>query len=68
MRVRIPAYVDRQMMSERTGEVVKVSRRRRSGVLATLTGKRDPVEIAHVKLDISGQTVRVILSDCEAVK
>jgi len=67
MRVQIPAYTDRWMMGDRFGEVTKVSKRRSNGVLATLTRQHGPVEIAHVKLDISGQTVRVIFTDCEVV-
>jgi hypothetical protein len=67
-RVQIPAYTDRWMMGDRYGEIVKVTRSapRRAGVRAALlTGRRHrPAEIAHVKLDKSGKTVRVILADC----
>ena len=72
-RVQIPAYTDRWMMGDRYGVVVKVTRRRRTTenrVRAALLTARphdpDP-EIAHVKLDKSGKTVRVYLADCEVV-
>jgi hypothetical protein len=58
MRVQIPAYTDRWMMGDRYGDVVKT---RKS---TTLSPAR---EIAYVKLDISGKTVRVILDDCTVV-
>ena len=72
MRVQIPAYTDRWMMGDRYGEVVKVSQQRPANAVraALLTGERWPVakrEIAHVKLDKSGKTVRVIFSDCTVV-
>lgn len=60
MRVQIPAYTDRWMMGDRFGEVVKVTKPR-------TVGYADTTEIAHVKLDISGKTVRVILDDCTEV-
>ena len=60
MRVQIPAYTDRWMMGDRYGEVVKITK-----------GKTDKhgadFEIAHVKLDISGKTTRVLLLDCTVV-
>ncbi len=62
MRVHIPAYTDRWMMGDRYGEVTKVTRRRVRHQL-----HRDPQDIAHVKLDKSGKTVRVILDDCTVV-
>ena len=62
MRVQIPVYTDRWMMGDRYGEVVKV---KRGKVLKNRWG--DQEEIAHVKLDKSGKTVRVILADCEVV-
>ena len=62
MRVQIPAYTDRWMMGDRFGEIVKVTNR------ADLSWTRDDDrEVAHVKLDKSGKTVRVILADCEVV-
>jgi hypothetical protein len=67
-RVQIPAYTDRWMMGDRFGEIVKITKRRRkaAGVRAVLLtdSHRDPVEIAHIKLDKSGKTVRCILDDC----
>jgi hypothetical protein len=47
------------MMGDRYGEVTKVTRGK---VFKNRWG--DPEEIAHVKLDKSGKTVRVILADC----
>jgi hypothetical protein len=73
MRVQIPAYTDRWMMGDRFGEVVRISRMRpANAVRAALLTKRphgvyEPREIAHVKLDKSGKTVRVILDDCTEV-
>ena len=49
-------------MSDRYGVIVKTTKRPE-----TILFRGQWVEVAHVKLDISGQTVRVILSDCEAV-
>jgi hypothetical protein len=72
MRVQIPAYTDRWMMGDRFGEVVKTyfaspkardrlltSDRRRFGI--------NGFEMATVRLDKSGKTVRVILADCSVV-
>ena len=56
-RVQIPAYTDRWMMGDRYGEVVKIFPAR----------PQDPDDIAHVRLDKSGKTVRVVLADCEVV-
>jgi len=62
MRVQIPAYTDRWMMGDRFGEVARVTKTRKAnGTLAA------GAEIAHVKLDVSGTTVRVILDDCTVV-
>ena len=52
MRVQIPAYTDRWMMGDRYGDVVKI------------TQVEQASDIAHVKLDKSGKTVRVVLNDC----
>jgi hypothetical protein len=51
---QIPAYTDRWMMGDRYGAVVKIIKR--------IVGDRVRV-VAHVKLDKSGKTVRVILFD-----
>lgn len=56
-RVQIPAYTDRWMMGDRFGEVVRV----------TLSRKQIGKEIAIVKLDKSGKTIRVIYDDCRPV-
>jgi hypothetical protein len=78
-RVQIPAYTDRWMRGDRFGEVIKVTRsasrntsklRIENSVRASLLTKRPyeaDREIAHVKLDVSGKTVRVILNDCTVV-
>jgi hypothetical protein len=75
-RVQIPAYTDRWMMGDRYGEIVKVTKMRDRDVhpqlgtrAAILTSQRwkAEIEIAHVRLDISGKTVRVILDDCRPV-
>jgi hypothetical protein len=55
-RVQIPAYHDMWMRGDRYGDVVSVRYAVRS--------KR---EIATVKLDISGKTVKVVLDDCTVV-
>ena len=52
-RVEVPAYTDRWMMGDRFGVITKVSRQR--------------PEIAHVLLDKSGKTIRVILDDCREI-
>lgn len=62
MRVQIPAYTDRWMMGDRYGEVIRVTRGK-----AFKNRWGDPEEVAHVKLDISGKTVRFILADCTEV-
>jgi hypothetical protein len=56
MRVQIPAYSDWWMMGDRFGEVVKITKKPSTGV-----------EVAHVKLDKSGKTVRMILAHCKEV-
>ena len=64
-RVQIPAYSDFWMMGDRFGEVVKTSKRIRGPQFLD-----EPVtyeEIAHVKLDKSGKTVKVILDDCTVI-
>jgi hypothetical protein len=60
-RVQIPAYTDRWMMGDRYGEVVKITKSKR--------GQLDDQarEIAHVKMDISGKTIKVLLDDCRVV-
>ena len=60
-RVQIPAYTDRFMMGDAYGEIVKVTRSKK------VDRWGDPYEIAYVKLDKSGKTLRFILSDCTEV-
>ncbi len=55
-RVQIPVYTDRWMMGDRYGEIVKHSKRHKTGQL-----------VVHVKLDKSGKVVKVVLADCEEV-
>ena len=60
MRVQIPAYSgDRWMRGDQYGEVIKITEH------AHPDGWE--YEIAHVKLDKSGKTVRVILDDCKVL-
>lgn len=71
-RVEIPAYTDRFMMGDRCGELIKVTRagagRLRDRLLTSDPGRYSGmVELAHVKLDKSGKTVRVILADCRVL-
>lgn len=76
IRVQIPAYTDRWMMGDRFGDLIKVTRygatsgnRIRAALLtnARYGNKAGSIDIAHVKLDISGKTVKVILDDCTMV-
>jgi hypothetical protein len=71
MRVQIPAYTDRWMMGDRYGEIISIREARPATRAALLTDNprrySGKVEIARVKLDKSGATVSVILSDCDPV-
>lgn len=70
MRVQIPAYHDMWMKGDRWGDVLKTVTAARSYAgarAALLTNARGRVEIAFVKLDKSGKTVKVILDDCTVV-
>ena len=72
MRLQIPAYADHWMRGDRYGELLRTSVMKPGAVhirARLLTKHRwvDRIELAHVKLDKSGRTVRVILADCEAV-
>ena len=49
-------------MGDRYGAVVKVTRRK-----FFFKNRWDEKEVAHVKLDISGKTVKVVLDDCTEV-
>lgn len=59
VRVQIPAYTDRWMMGDRYGEVTLYGRLRNS--------KGEMADIVRVRLDKSGKSVRVWLSDCVEV-
>jgi hypothetical protein len=64
MRVQIPAYTDSWMKGDRYGEVVKVRKQ------AIHHGKPDTFvlrDVASVKLDKSGKTVRILLEDCTEI-
>lgn len=61
-RVQIPAYTDDWMKGDRYGEIVKTSK-----ITSRAFRPFKEYELAHVKLDVSGKTVRVILDDCEVV-
>jgi hypothetical protein len=63
-RVQIPAYTDRWMMGDQYGVVVKTSVRK----IKTERGFIENREVAHVKLDKSGKTMRFILADCKEVR
>ena len=67
LRVQIPAYTDRWMMGDRYGTLIKITRQWVKQTLPSgrTVSVRDGDEIATVKLDVSGRTVRVILADCE---
>jgi hypothetical protein len=73
MRVQIPAYTDRWMMGDRYGDVVKITKKKsiwRFGVTPSSKALADTDqvhEIAHVKLDKSGKTMRFVLDDCTVV-
>lgn len=60
-RVEIPVYTDRWMMGDRFGTITKISKTRKAQL------DEDRREIAHVKLDISGKTVRVYLEYCRVL-
>lgn len=66
-RVQIPAYTDRWMMGDRYGEVVKVVRRGIDKKRGAVVMGYEQVEIAHVKLDKSGKTMKFLLADCTEV-
>ena len=68
MRVQIPAYTDRWMMGDRYGDVIKIvkHKERYVGVPSSRT-KSDTYEVAHIKLDKSGKTMKFILADCEVL-
>ncbi len=67
MRVQIPAYEDRWMMGDRYGDVVKVVKGRKSTLTALGQEAYDREAVAHVRLDKSGKTIRVILDDCTVI-
>lgn len=72
MRLQIPAYTDMWMRGDRYGELVKVSqlgRGKGTHIARETTSSRyfDRIEVAHVRLDKSGKTVRVPLIDCTPI-
>ena len=58
-RIEIPSYTDRWIMGDRYGDLVKVTK--------ALDLTHHEHEIAHVKLDKSGETMRFLLADCTLV-
>jgi hypothetical protein len=63
-RVQIPAYLDRWMMGDRYGEIVKTYKRKGRAK----NGREDPsYDVALVRLDKSGKTIPVMLADCQIV-
>ena len=52
-RTQIPSYTDRWMMGDRYGDIT-----------STYYSKMAKADVARVKLDISGKTIRVLLDDC----
>jgi hypothetical protein len=70
IRVQIPAYTDRWMRGDRYGEITSTRLKPRKHLDYSAPWKRDRndmIEVAYVKLDKSGETVRVILDDCTVV-
>jgi hypothetical protein len=66
MRVELPVYADR--MGDRCGEVVRIEHKTNQNLGLRHAGYRPgPIPIAHVKLDISGKTVKVLLDDCKEI-
>jgi len=68
LRVQIPAHTDRWMMGDRYGEVIKIRK--------VAVPKRGTVgepnafvirDVATVKLDKSGKTIRVVLDECTEI-
>ena len=67
MRVQIPAYTDRWMMGDRTGEIVGSKKLPWEKIHESIRPRGqagDLVEISRVKLDKSGKTISVINMDC----
>jgi len=63
IRVQIPVYTDRWMRGDRYGVIVKTK------TMYSKIGDKwaDGRMVAHVKLDKSGKTIRVLLDDCQWV-
>lgn len=68
-RVQIPAYTDHWMKGDRFGDLVSVRERwdHYPGKDGVIPVERTMRKIASVKLDKSGETVRVFLDDCEVL-
>jgi len=65
MRVQIPAYTDHWMKGDRYGDVLRVYRKP-----VAVHGKANTFalrEVASVRLDKSGKTIKVVLDDCTEV-
>jgi hypothetical protein len=69
-RVQIPAYTDRWMMGDRCGTIVKITKQRTGFPPSAIVSADDRgtyIEIAHVKLDKSGKTLKFISADCQDI-
>jgi len=69
-RVELPAYTDHWMMGDRYGTIVNISKRRRTFPASASVSADDRgtyVNIAHVRLDKSGKTVKVVSDDCKDI-
>jgi hypothetical protein len=62
MRVQIPYYHDMWMKGDRWGDVISTSK-----ITSRAFKPHKEYELADVKLDKSGDTVRVLLDDCTVV-
>ena len=66
IRVRIPAYSPLYQQGDQTGELVKTTRQKATGLGRMLTSNASGMlDIAHVRLDKSGKTISFLLDDCE---
>jgi hypothetical protein len=64
-RVQIPAYTDAWMRGDRYGEIVKITKHSERYVGVESSRKiTENYELAHVRLDKSGKTMKFILDDC----
>jgi len=56
-------------MGDRYGTVTKITKyKERYAGVPSQRSRTDAYDIAHVKLDVSGKTVKVVLDDCTVVR